>query len=219
MKKLLLTLTLLAGTVFGQTTATLSNTGASSVYPGATVNLNLNLVGSSGQNIAGLQFTHSNNLLSGATLTLGVGPASTTATKGLYCTTVAPVVCLLTGDVSGVLSNLTYSDGVVETIQFVVPASTPVGVQSLSLTNLVAASLTGSSVPFTFPTPLSLTVLSFCDLNGDGVTNAADVLMAVNESLGNQTCADTLGNSGGCNAVFVERIVTAATGGACKTGL
>jgi hypothetical protein len=61
---------------------------------------------------------------------------------------------------------------------------------------------------------------SRCDLNQDGVVNAVDVQIAINQALGISACssADLIGN-GSCSIVDIQRIINASAGGACKTGL
>lgn len=60
------------------------------------------------------------------------------------------------------------------------------------------------------------TVMS-CDLNADGSVDVLDVQMAVSFALGTQACPASLTVSGACviNAGSVDRVVTAALGGAC----
>ncbi len=66
------------------------------------------------------------------------------------------------------------------------------------------------------PTPVPP---SPCDLNGDGVVNAADVQLAVAQALGTTACTSAnLTGDGTCNAVNIQRIIVAALGGACVTG-
>lgn len=65
------------------------------------------------------------------------------------------------------------------------------------------------------PTLVAQNPTSPCDLNGDGVTNVADVQVAVNEALGISTCAMNLDGTGSCDIADVQRVITAALGGAC----
>jgi hypothetical protein len=51
-----------------------------------------------------------------------------------------------------------------------------------------------------------------CDVNGDGVTNVADVQLEVNMALGINPCTNA---SGTCTVVSVQRVVNAALGGQC----
>ncbi len=58
-----------------------------------------------------------------------------------------------------------------------------------------------------------------CDLNADGVVNAVDVQIAINQALGITACGTAdLQQSGSCSIVDVQRVITAALGGACVTG-
>jgi len=63
-----------------------------------------------------------------------------------------------------------------------------------------------------------LTSTSPCDLNGDGVVNAADVTTAINQALGTAACTNANLTGSGCNVVDVQRVINAAIGGACVTG-
>ena len=58
-----------------------------------------------------------------------------------------------------------------------------------------------------------------CDLNGDGVVDAADVQIAINQSLGKAPCKKAdLDRDGACNVVDVQRVIVASRGGGCATG-
>jgi hypothetical protein len=61
---------------------------------------------------------------------------------------------------------------------------------------------TGAPPPTTSP----------CDVNGDGLTNVADVQLEVNMALGIAPCTNL---SGVCTVVSVQRVVNAALGGSC----
>ena len=58
-----------------------------------------------------------------------------------------------------------------------------------------------------------------CDLNDDGVADALDVQIALNQALGLSSCgtADLDGN-GSCNAIDLQRLIHAALGAACRVG-
>ena len=58
-----------------------------------------------------------------------------------------------------------------------------------------------------------------CDLNGDGVVNATDVQLAIDQSLGVSPCGSAdLQQIGQCDVVGVQRVVVATMGGACRVG-
>lgn len=59
-------------------------------------------------------------------------------------------------------------------------------------------------------------VTSRCDLNGDGKIDAKDVQIAINQSLGMAPC--TTADGTGCDIGYVQRVMTAATGGGCRIG-
>jgi hypothetical protein len=58
--------------------------------------------------------------------------------------------------------------------------------------------------------------VSPCDLNSDGVVDVLDVMLAINQTIGVASCSNgnVLG-TGTCNAVYVQRVITAALGGSC----
>ena len=59
---------------------------------------------------------------------------------------------------------------------------------------------------------------SACDLNGDGVVNAADVTLASKMASGLAPCTAAVAGAGVCNAVVVQRVTAASSGGLCVVG-
>jgi hypothetical protein len=57
-----------------------------------------------------------------------------------------------------------------------------------------------------------------CDLNGDGVVDAADVKLAVDMSLHSKPCLANVIGDGVCNVVVVQRIVNAVGNNVCRLG-
>jgi len=57
-----------------------------------------------------------------------------------------------------------------------------------------------------------------CDLNRDGVVNALDEQLASNMASGLAPCTANIAGVGVCNAVVVQRVITAASGGTCIVG-
>jgi hypothetical protein len=72
--------------------------------------------------------------------------------------------------------------------------------------------------------PLSITITnpasqsSACDINGDGVVNDLDVNLELNMALGKSPCTVSLTQTGTCTVVDVQRVINAASGGACRVG-
>jgi hypothetical protein len=61
-------------------------------------------------------------------------------------------------------------------------------------------------------------VSNACDLNGDGVVNAADVQIAVNQAIGTSACSNgDVNHDGVCNILDVQTVINASLGGACVT--
>ncbi len=61
--------------------------------------------------------------------------------------------------------------------------------------------------------------VSSCDLNTDGLVNVSDVQLGVNMSLGLAPCTANIYGAGVCNVIVVQRLVNAALGGPCVTGV
>jgi hypothetical protein len=57
--------------------------------------------------------------------------------------------------------------------------------------------------------------LNACDLNADGVVNVLDVQLAINMDLGVLICTADIEGYNVCNSDVVNRVLTAALGGAC----
>lgn len=67
--------------------------------------------------------------------------------------------------------------------------------------------------------PRTASVLNPCDLNGDGVVNAADVQLSVSAANGQSACGNAdLRGTGICDVVDVQRVINAAQGGQCRVG-
>jgi hypothetical protein len=58
-----------------------------------------------------------------------------------------------------------------------------------------------------------------CDLNQDGTINTADVLLAINMTLGSVPCTADFFGAGVCNVAVVQRVINAAMGQACNTSV
>jgi hypothetical protein len=76
-----------------------------------------------------------------------------------------------------------------------------------------AVTLTSSPLTFVLASPLSP-----CDVNSDGVTNTADVQLAINQVLGLASKTLDLNADGKTSIVDVIRVINAALGGACRVG-
>jgi hypothetical protein len=57
-----------------------------------------------------------------------------------------------------------------------------------------------------------------CDLNGDGVVNVLDGQLAVN-MIGSAQCTANIAGAGVCNSEVVSRVLAAALGGRCVSGI
>jgi hypothetical protein len=60
--------------------------------------------------------------------------------------------------------------------------------------------------------------INACDLNGDGVVNAADVQAAINMAIGISPCTADIVGEKVCNIIVVQRVVKASLGEECLEG-
>lgn len=63
--------------------------------------------------------------------------------------------------------------------------------------------------------PSALAQTSHCDLNGDGVTNAADVTLATNMALGTAACTASVEGPNTCTVITVQRVFNSYNGQPC----
>ena len=200
----LLTL-LLAVALYGQTT-TVTLTGPPTVPAGGSATVTVSMSGSSGQSVTALQW--SLTLPSG--VTMGAPTAASAWSTAGDAATCNPAngTCIIAG------SQSVMADGVVATIPLTFGAA---GSDPIPLGSLFAAAVIGGAgvnVNGMTPGPLySIKVLSRCDVNSDGIVNAADIQLVINAALGLGACPLS---GTACNLVAVVNEVIAANGGACK---
>ncbi|MBI1787504.1 MAG: hypothetical protein HYR60_08130 [Acidobacteria bacterium] len=60
--------------------------------------------------------------------------------------------------------------------------------------------------------------LSKCDINSDGLVDARDVQLVINQALGAASCTADLDQNGRCDVIDVQRVVNASVGGSCRVG-
>jgi len=205
MKRLLLFSLLLPLALLGQTT-TITPSGPSSVTAGNSVTLSIGMTGSSGQNIAALQFS--------LTLPAGFTIGTPVLASGVPSGDVAYEGG--TGNTFIVAGSTTAMvDGTVLTVPISIASTAATGALTIPITagSIFAATTGGLNVNgLVAGTPYSLTVFSPCDLNQDGKVNVVDVQLVVAAVLGTGTCTVP----GECNIVTVQDVVIAALGGSCK---
>jgi len=201
--------TLLALPAISQITLTV--TGPANAVPGATVNVTVSATGTAGKNVSAVQWSHTlptGYTLAGATVSAG----GATLGKNIYC---GAATCLDLGfTAANVISNNPITDGALGTVQITVPASAVAGSTPLPITGLFAVDVTGLNVAASSGTAYSLLVLSKCDIDQSGSTNAADVMAMLNGLIGHTTCP--YAGSGGCSLANVFSVLLAANGGACN---
>jgi hypothetical protein len=183
-----------------------------SISPGGTAVLSLTFTDSSpSSNMAGAQWTLTPP--SGATISAPTsGPATTAASKVITCGAGAfAPLCVDVGDGTTLNANVIGS-GVLATFPVSVAAATTPGGMPFALAGLLGATSGGSALSLT-TTGVTLTILSKYDLNGDGLVNAGDVSIMVQDYL-TQSCTGTAAGvgDGKCDIEDVMLEILAATG-------
>jgi len=69
------------------------------------------------------------------------------------------------------------------------------------------------------PVGIRAQAINACDLNADGKVNILDVQLATNMAIGLAPCTANVTSPAVCDTNVVNRIVAAALGGSCVTGL
>lgn len=143
------------------------------------------------------------------------GTAATSAGKAVTCAQVGPSYnCIVVGMNS---NNLT--DGQLATLAITIPKTAGSGTVPFSLSNLLAAATDGTGTvngaPLVAGSPFILSITSLCDLNSDGVINAADLALIVQQAIGSSACTADLNSDGKCNIQDVQIVGNAAGSGFC----
>ncbi len=182
----------LAAEASAQVTVTI--TGPSTTRSGETITASVDLSG----NAAALQF----EVPLGSVVTLGSGAGA--AGKQLACAnTISSIRCLIFGLNPNLLTG--------QAAALVFPGQTTLGVVTLLATNVVVADPTAQEAAH-LVVGLEVTVLSPCDLDSDGSTDVQDVLLIVQQALGNAACSDDMNADGACNIVDVQVLANVALG-------
>lgn len=175
MKKLILGL-LFSCLMFAQSSPTLNISGSTNVRPGTSVSFPISLI--NGNNtIASLQFTvNYTSDFSGATIVVGNGIS---ASKQISCNpSTNSQTCVIYG-----INQTAIPDGLVATLSatLVNPTTVTPEIVSYASNSIYSASalIPSSAITLVAGTTGSDSVLSNCDLNGDGVTNVTDLNLLI----------------------------------------
>lgn len=198
MKTLLLLISLSAA-LAAQTTLTLS--GPATARPGQSIDLVLSLA-APGPRPAGLQWTL--ELPAGATAAAQAGAAAVAAEKTLYCSEQA-TLCLLVA-----LNQTTMAPGEVGKYTVTVPSTAAKGLYQIPLSGVMAASAQAVAQPIASGPVYEIRVLARSDINGDGVTNMADLQLILDQVFGRAPCSDDQNGDGRCDLLDVLLVVRGA---------
>jgi hypothetical protein len=151
-------LILLSAVAFGAQAApvlSVSTVGTQAAYPGATLNMQISLSGSTGLNMAGLGFSSWTPVSN-----LAAGTASVTAQKTLWTTSSGILLTGFTSTSPQAVSNLPFVDGQILTFSYTVPTTQAVGsTLSIAIPTPVFAVDTGGLAIAVTVTPLTLPVV------------------------------------------------------------
>ena len=205
----------------------LTLTCPASVKAGTTLTCAASLTASSGS--AGLQFTVTSPPTLG-TLTSNSTGASLSVSKSAYQTATSillggfgPGGGLAPIGVPGSLNTSQMGDGIVVNLNWQIPSTLANQTVQISLAGGIlppmATTPDGSMLPLTPNPPQSVAVLpniNFCDVDGDGQVNQADVTAQIALVLTFPQSSKCSRNANGCNVGAVEIVTVAALGGVCK---
>ena len=208
--KVAILLTVLAAALAAQPVLSITGPNAN-VRAGSTVPLTVSLSGSTGTNIAALQFSIANP---GGTITCAAGSAAVAAGKTATCTSTATNLILL---VYGMNANV-IADGPVAQLQLTLPISAPGGSEPEALSGLVAATAAGDSASITAASPFVLSTVSLCDITADGKVDTQDALAMVAYIMTGAGSAPDLNGDGKVDMVDLQRLVNASLGQGCRVG-
>jgi hypothetical protein len=161
----------------------------------------------------------------GGTGVIALGPGTAYGWAAYTCATAGSVTTMtscLFGDPQFVSASLALWNNIGQ-FNFHLGSSSP-AVNAGSSTLAPMYDLTGAL--FASPSPslgpyeaVGSTTTLTCDLNHDGVVNALDVQLAINQALGLAACSSAdLQQNGTCSVIDVQRVITASLGGACIIG-
>lgn len=206
MKVILAALFMLSGSAYAQTLTLVG----SPIRVGSQATISVALSGSqSPATLAAVQWSLA--FPSGLTLAPSSGSASAGVGKSVTCGPTSPQICVSVGLNANVMGN-----GTIATYSFTPTAS---GTLNFSLSGTLGATPDGSAIAVGVGIPLQLTVLSPCDLNGDGTVDSVDLANIVTQIVGLVACTSgDLDGDGKCTVFDAQRLVAAATGGTCKVG-
>jgi hypothetical protein len=156
---------------------------------------------------AGLQWTLTSSAVTGPITVTAAGTA-VTALKTTSSSTAG--LSLLTG-----INANQIADGAVASVSIPIPVALSNQTVTFTLSGTLGASLAGSAVAETANPPVSVSVLSTCDINGDGLTNATDVTIEQNGVLAVPQTAIDLNKDGKRDVVDVQIVINAARNLGC----
>lgn len=216
MKTLLIIFAMLSVSAFAQT---LSLACPASVRVGTALTCQVSIVNDQGS--AGIQFTATSTPSLG-TLTAQSAGSAAGALKGIAIASPSVLIDGFGPPAPGTLNAGLFPDGLLATLTWQVPAS--LANQNISITlaggalPAEATSATGSLIAVTAGPQSAVSVLpsiSLCDLDGNGVTDQADVTAQLGMIMTFPHSAKCARDATGCGVTALQVVVNAALGGKC----
>lgn len=178
---------------------TLTPTGPAIAKPGTAVTVSVVLAGT--DNSAGLQWQMT--AAPATTMTATAAASATAAVKTLHTNTTNNIALLV-----GMNTNR-IAPGEVARYTFTMPSNSV----TVSLSNPLAADLSGAAILLKAGAPLTVNVQSSEDINGDGRIDTIDVMISVDQIQGRATCGTSdVNGDGKCDLYDTMRIISAALG-------
>jgi hypothetical protein len=194
---------------------TISVSVPASISAGAAGSITISASKTSGSGLTSVGFT----ITLPASVTFAGAPTSNQSSTGIFgqCAA-ATTTCFVGGfdQVHGTVNLNAIADGALLTIPIQVAATSPGGVVTVAIANLLGASGTlvagGVADAVTAGPSASMTILSRCDTNSDGAVNVTDVEAAISAFI-NKTACPIAGDT--CAPAVITSVISASLGGAC----
>jgi hypothetical protein len=194
---------LCAAPLFAQT---LTLSGPATARPGTSIVVNLSQPAVSPTSAWQWQITPPTNYA----VTVALGAAGSSSAKELACSA-DNLFCLVYG-----LNANAIPAGVLATYTVSIPATATAGPAPFGLSNAIAASPAGSVVPVTYGAVYSPTILALWDINGDGKTDRADVILMAQQVIAAQSnpaaCVNDMNGDGKCTLMDVVIVILKTLG-------
>lgn len=194
MKRIVLLLATFSLIIFGQI---VSPVPCSQASPGQQCVVSIQLAGQPTPVVVGIQYTLTYaTALGNPTVTVGSG----VPTKTVNCTNPAvsqpnsSLKCIVIGENATVMGNVEIAKAT-----FALPAALPAGQYIMAIGAVTAVDANANFATVGAGGPINISIQVFGDLNGDGVFNGVDVVLAALQTLGASACTIDQNSDSACD--------------------